>query len=320
MSSVAPSPEPPGNTGPAAKVIAWNSFVVDTRTSKVYSVANGGHGDYSGNEVDVLDLERDDPSWFQVLAPSLNVRDAEYYADGRPTSRHTYYGVTLNEFDDRIMLFGGSRWQIGNFPRNIDSYNIGANSYNPQGTHPDAASNFIGVQATALNPLTGDVYLNQDFLLGRWNRSTNTFVTLSPSGADRPQGYNTVAAFDTSRGRILFLGGTAADHHIYTLSSNAWSAISISGANASTVSGAMQAAMLYVSAMDRYLVRLDNAGGTIYQIDAATFAVTTFPTTNGGSIPSTQNGPFNKFLYVPRLRGAVYVPSYSGTAWFLRLH
>jgi len=35
LSSVAPSPVPAGNTGPQSKVIAWTSFVVDTRTSKL---------------------------------------------------------------------------------------------------------------------------------------------------------------------------------------------------------------------------------------------------------------------------------------------
>jgi hypothetical protein len=322
MSSVDPSPVPPGNTGPASKVIAWTSFVVDSRTSKVYSVANGGHNDYSGNEVDVLDLERDQPAWSEILppTPAASVIDAEYYSDGRPASRHTYYGVTLDEFDDRIMLFSGSRWQLGWFPHTIDSYKIGANSYDPQGTHPNSDSSFKGQQACALNPLTGDVYLNQDFLLGRWNRNANTFETLSPSGSSAPLGYSTMSAFDTSRGRILFLGGSNSDHHIYTLSSNAWSAITPSGADASTVSGVESGAMFYVAAIDRYLVRLSSAGGTVYQIDAATYTVTTLPTTNGGSIPTTSNGPYNKFLYVPRLKGAVYVPSYSGNAWFLRLH
>src|SRR5262249_43275709 len=57
MSSVEPNPAPPGGSGPASKVIAWTGFVVDIRDSKVYSVANGGHNDYSGNEVDALDLE-----------------------------------------------------------------------------------------------------------------------------------------------------------------------------------------------------------------------------------------------------------------------
>jgi hypothetical protein len=219
------------------------------------------------------------------------------------------------------MLFSGSRWEGGGLGRKIDSYNLLSNSYSPAGTHPDTATNFIGVMATALDPFTGDVYLNQDFLLARWNRAANTFQTLNPTGSSRPAGYKTAAAFDTSRGRILFLGGANSDHHLYTLSTNSWSAITFSGANASAAYGAEQAGLAYVSAIDRFLLRSGTSGGgTIYQINPSTFEVTTLPTTGGTAVPQTFNGPFNKFLYVPRLRGAVYVPSYTGNAWFLRLH
>src|SRR5258706_6305551 len=50
MSGVAPSPTPAGNTGPQSKVIAGTSFVGDSRTSKVYSLANGGHNDHPGKQ------------------------------------------------------------------------------------------------------------------------------------------------------------------------------------------------------------------------------------------------------------------------------
>jgi hypothetical protein len=326
MSSVAPSPTPGGNSGPLSKVYAWTSFVVDTRTSKVYSVANGGHQDYAGNEVDTLDLERDQPVWSQVLAPTPNASipplDAcqSYYNDGRPAARHTYYGVTLNEFDDRIMLFGGVHWcGPGSSTNTISSYNIGTNSYNGAGTHPDLSNVFRQPSiATALNPLTGDVYVSRSGELGVWNRSSNTFTLKDPSGS-APFGYLSMSAFDTARGRFLVLGGESSDRHLYTISTDAWTQITLSGPAAANVMGHGRA-MVYVAAIDRFLVRGGSSGGTVYQINPATFEVTTLATTNGSSVPSTQNGPYNKFLYVPRLGGAVYVPSYTGNAWFLRIH
>jgi hypothetical protein len=77
--------------------------------------------------------------------------------------------------------------------------------------------------------------------------------------------------------------------------------------------------MVYVPAIDSFLVRRNASGGTVYQINASTFVATPFTTTGGQSIPSIAT-LYNKFLYVPRLRGAVLVASYSGNAWFLRLH
>jgi hypothetical protein len=129
-----------------------------------------------------------------------------------------------------------------------------------------------------------------------------------------------MTAFDTSRGRFLSLGGQGGDHHFYTVATNAWTSPALTGANASSVANLQQGAMFYVAATDRFLVRAAGAGGTVYQVNPVTLAVTTFATIGGASIPSTQNGPFNKFLYVPRLGGAVYVPTYGGNAWFLRLH
>jgi hypothetical protein len=287
-------------------------------------VAQGGHAVYAGNEVDVLDLERDQPLWSQILPPTPNSQVTNcqpYYADGRPTSRQSYYGVTFNEFDDLFMLFGGVWYcDIGGFFGAISSYNIAANSYNGAGTHPDLVDPFKTLPAIALNPLTGDVYFANIGQLGRWNRSSNTFTAnLNPSGSGALGDY-TMAAFDTSRGRILFLGGQNLDHHLYTLSSNSWSTITATGANASNVTGMQQASLVYVPAMDVYVVRDSSAGGTVYQINPGTFEVTTFATAGGASIPSIVTGSFNKFLYVPRLRGAAYVPSYNGNAWFLRLH
>jgi hypothetical protein len=293
---------------------------VDTRTSKLYSVANGGHSDYSGNEVDELNLEVEQPAWVQRLAPtpSSQVQQGPYYADGRPASRHTYYGVTLNTFDDRIMLFGGSMWQNGFSTSALSSYNIGANTYNGAGTHPNIPGANLD-SAVASNPLTGDVYYLRDTNLRRWNRSSNTWTMLTPSGAS-PVGHQASSAMDTtpSRGRILFLGGTNGDHHLYTIASNAWSTVTINGASAGNVMGASADAMVYVPEIDRFLMRQGGQGGAVYQIHPTTFEATTFPTTGGASVPATQNGPYNKFLYVPRLNGVVYVPVYSGNVWFLR--
>ena len=323
MSSVAPSPTPAGNTGPQSKVIAWTSFVADPRTSKVYSLANGGHSDYSGNEVDVLDLERAQPAWSQLLPPTPNAQLTNcqnYYADGRPAARHTYYGVTFNELDDRIMLLGGAIWcAAGGFFTPISSYNIGANTWSPSTTHGNITNAFASAPAYTSDPSTGDIYGLADFVLGRWNRSSNSFTTLNPAGSV-PVGYQAMSAFDSSRGRILFLGGGGSAHHLYTPSNNTMTPVSLSGANAVNVTGAQQNAMFYVAAIDRFLVRGGSAGGTVYQVNPSTFEVTTFLATDGAAIPSTLNGPFNKFLYLPRMGGAVYVPSHSGNAWFLRIH
>jgi hypothetical protein len=320
-------PTPP--SGAEAKVTAWTSFVADIGTSKVYSVANGGHNDYDGNEVDMLDMEREVPTWFQLLARSPS-QNADYYADGTPTSRHTYYGVTFDPFNNRVMLFSGSPYARGApFLNTIDSYNLGTNTYSPQGYHGvnplQPYVQVLGMEppfACAADPATGNVYAVTQSRMWRWNRVTGgggTVEQLFPSGTSAA-GYRSESAFDTTRHRIFFLGGLGVDHYLYSLSGNSWTSAAITGANAADVLGAQQEAMIYVPTLDRYLVRLSaGPGGTVYQIDASTFVATTYPTTGGATIP-TLNNLFNKFLYLPRLGGVVLVPSYTGNVWFLRVN
>jgi hypothetical protein len=305
-------------------VETWNSFVVDTRTSKVYSVAGGGHQDYSGNEVDVLDLEVAQPAWSERLAPTPNnqVTDCNsYYTDGRPAARHSYYGLTLSETTDRFMLFGGAHWcSLGGFFAPVSSYNITLNAYSPSGTHPDLPSAFKGVASYSVNPSTGDVYVALNSNFGRWNRASNTFTSdLGATGSNPFTGGEAMSAMDTFRDRILVLGGLNRVHNLYTISRNSWVSITLTGPNAAVVSNAGQGALVYVAGIDKYLIRLSGSGGTVYQVHPTTFDVSIFTTSGGTSIPSTPNGPYNKFLYVPRLGGSIYVPDYFGNAWFLRL-
>lgn len=272
----------------------------------------------------MLDLESAQPAWSQLVAPTPNselTNCQSYYGDGRPTSRHSYYGVTFNEANDRFMLFGGVYWcGAGGFHRAISSFNVGSKSWNSSGAHPNLPDILAqGVAAVAAAPTTGDVYLMRGFAMGRWNRASNSVTTLSPSGP-KPYGDEAMSAFDSTRGRVLVLGGLNNDRHLYTVATNTFVQISLTGTNAGNVSGVESGALIYVPAIDRFLIRLAGSGGTVYQIHPTTFEVTTFATTGGGSVPSTMNGPYNKFLYAPRLQGVVYVPVYGGNAWFLRVH
>jgi len=322
LSSVAPSPTPVGNTGPISKIEAWTSFVVDQRSGKVYSVANGGHGDYAGNEVDELTLDVETPAWAEILKSTVNgdipAGQTDYYNDGRPASRHTYYGATWNELDDRFMFFSGSFWDNGGFLPQTDSYNIGANSYNAGDTHPDTSPS-VAVAAVTYDSHTGNAYIMED-ILRRFNRAANTFTTLSPLTNEPGNGWNVASAFDSKRRRFLFAGtalGPSLLKHVYDVDAGTFTQINYSGAEASNISDT-ENAMVYVSSLDAYLYKLNgSSGGTVYKIDASTWAVTSMTTSGGAGIAAATH-LFNKFLYVERLGGCVIVPDYNASVWFLK--
>lgn len=324
LSSVAPSPTPAGSTGPSAKTDAWTSFAIDTRTSKVYSAANGGHGDYAGNEVDALDLSVNSPAWSQLRAPTASgsvVSNSAYYSDGRPSARHTYYGVFCCEQNDEILIFGGNMYGAsGTLTDDVAAFDLTTGDWKADGTRPNMPAGTTSLEGhpTVIDPSTGDVYVLSNEMVNKWTRSSNTWSEVV-SQYNGPYGYQGMSAFDSSRNRVLVIGGLADNVRLYTLSGNAMSTPTLTGSGAS-ISTQDGAAMCYVPAIDKYLVRLSGSGGTVYQVDASTWDVSTFSTTSGASVPAATNGPYNKFLYVPNLSGCVYVPSYSGNVWFLRVH
>lgn len=316
-SSVEPASLPPGN-GPRFKIDGWVSAAVDTRTSTVYLAAGGGHNDYAGNEVNRLALNVAAPAWEEIEPPSGTVSEnVTHYGDGKPTSRHSYRGVTVDETGNRIMLWGGS-W-YGGAPQAmdvVDSFNLSTNNYNAAATHPDIPSGVHKeIRAIVRNPANDNVYMFGDYNAQRFNQSSNNWSTLISGQTGLYNEQRSAGAYDTSRDRIFLLGGNLVA--TYDVGGNSMSTQTLSGTD---ISATQEQAMVYVPSLDVYLVRHAASGGTVYQVNASTFAVSSLSTTGGGSIPATTNGPYNKFLYVPALRGCIYVPTYTGNCWFLRVH
>ena len=311
-----------GNTGPESKVIAWTSFVIDARNSSVYSVANGGHHDYAGNEVNRIGLLDSAPKWTEPRpsTPSSQTTDsAAYYADGRPTSRHTFYGATMNESRNRAMVLGGSQWGNGFMLSTMDGFNLGANDWDAGSSFPNAPSEFTNAMGSAVteHKATGDIYVFAGYAVVRWNSASNTWTRLLTNAAT--YGQYAASAMDTKRNRILVVGGQTNDHGLYDMSSNSMANVTtFSGPNAGDMTGDTGNGLVYDPGLDVYLLRKAGAGNTIYRINAQTFYVDTLPSTNGASIPSATNGVWNRFLYVPQLKGVIYFPSYDGNAWFVR--
>jgi hypothetical protein len=327
LSSVAPSPTPNGAEGPAAKVDDWTGFCLDPRTSVVYCADNGGHNGYAGNEVDKLTLETESPAWSQVRAPTSNANllDADYYADGRPTSKHTYYGEWFDSrigTNGKVMIFGGSRWNTGGTTRQVDAFDINSSDYDASATYPDIPAILInfGVQAFAgtQHPSTLDCYFCANNEVHRWTRRTQTWTELNAGVAMK--GERAASAVDTSRNRILYVGGMGPDHHTFSLSSNTATSITLTGAQSSSVANSVDMAMWYVPEIDRFLVLKADATAPMYQINAATFEVTTFTTSGGGSIPAhTKGSAYTRCLYVARLKSFVWFPVHGSNGWIVRV-
>lgn len=202
----------------------------------------------------------------------------------------------------------------------------GAVGWEASTTYPDIPSINTVPPATCCDPDTGDVYvIDANYYVYKWTRSTNTWSNVEQqyppdTFRDRP------SAYDTTRDRILgFVTGNAA--YTFDPATGLFTSRTLTGADASAISSSSTGAgMVYVPALDAYLYRRGAAGGTVYVIDASTFAVSQFSTTGGSGIPAVAaisgnpENVYTKWLYVPDYGGIFYYPSHAANCWFLRVH
>jgi hypothetical protein len=343
MAASPPSIDPGRDSGPVSDIVnAWNGFSIDTRSGRVWAPANGGHDNNHENGVRYLPLMSNTPTWIEVLPSSAAAaftipNDAARYTDGRPCSIHSYYVQQFIEARNRAMRFGTPAGaSIGNSFVNVEGFDctvaIGVNGWDAVNTWAPLPTCEPGY-ATCKNPVTEDVFVFiSNASVRKWTQSTNTWSqvnTVFPAIG----GNESATAYDTARDRIVLLRGSTDSSSVggaycstFDPATGTWTSRTLTGSAAATVMASRKGmGMVYVPALDSYVVRLLAAGGTVYVINASTFAVTTPTTTGGGSLPTafdiggTEN-VYGKFLYFPTLGGVVYIPTYAANAWFLRLH
>lgn len=307
--------------GPESKITAWNGFAVDTRDSSIYSTANGGHMDYAGNEVNRIRLSDNAPTWSEPRASTpiaQIVMNTTHYADGRPTSRHSYYGSLVNEVRNRAMVLSGARWGDGySLAGVMDGFNLATNDWDSARTYPDASAadfGFFNGWAIVDHKASGDVFVFANYGVLRWSNATNSWSRRLANTSI--YGQYAASAVDTKRNRILVVGGNGSDRGVYDLAANTVQNVSLTGPSAGALIGDGNG-MVYDPLLDAFLLRKEGAGSTVYRINAQTFSVDTLPT-NSAQLPATPNGVWTRFLYVPQLKGVVYFPAYNGSMWFLR--
>lgn len=313
---------------------SWCGLSLDPDNDVVYALANGGHMDYGGNEVNALDLRVASPAWVtrtpctaQAQFPTASGAYA-YYPDGKPGSVHSYYSQQFVKQRGRAMRFGSlALYTTGtNSTSDVNGWNPATNTWDAAGTWTDVTN--IGTEhAVCSNPDTGDVYVGYyNAAIYKWAQATGAWSTVctNTGGIDFN---NAASAYDTTRNRILYVGRIAGWNRLWPGTVGAACSDPGMGGPAyadMTTNFDGGEGMVYVPATDSYYLRRGQAGGPkVYRINAATFEVTAVPVSGGASIPGTprasRGNVFNRWLYSPNLGGCVYVPAYDASAWFIRL-
>lgn len=337
--------------GASSRLDAWCGLSIDTRSSKVWAAANGGHGDYYGNEVVRIDLLADAPAWVEwfagssgnvvdnVTGPSSDHPELARYRDGLPTSAHSYYGQQFIERHNRALRLGGSMAPYGSGWQDVEAFDVtvakGVNGWDPLRTYPPVFGSpgwtpSIGFCACK-DPATERIYVVQAPALRRFTPSTSGVGGTWDNFGNLPLALNSGAlgatAVDTKRNRLLWIHGYGPNNpYTCDLASGAWTSREHPASAAKTALDALSPSlgMVYVPSLDAFLVRANAAGPTVYRIDAETLAVSYLAVSGGDGVPrgavlTAEEGVYNRWLNVPQLRGVVYFPRANANAWFLQL-
>ncbi len=338
--------------GPVSRLNAWCGLSIDTRSSSVWSLANGGHGDYFGNEVLKIDLMADRPAWVEWFAGSSgDVVDAvtpgtdpshARYKDGLPCSVHSYYGQQFIERHNRAVRLGGSTAPIGSAFENVEAFDVtavkGTNAWAAAGTYGFCLGGLNGGWTPAIawgackDPVTENLYVVIAPSVRRFTPSPTsvggTWSVLGPLPRELNSGGMAATAVDTRRNRLLWIKGYGPNQpYTCDLASGAWTAQTHPPSEAKTALDALKPSlgMVYVPQLDAFLVRANAAGGQVLKIDAGTFVVSWLVSSGGDGVAQAQElsreeNIYNRWLYVPALQGVVYFARSENNAWFLRLY
>lgn len=332
LSSVVPNPPVPGSV--RARIDAWNGLAADTRTNRLYSAANGGHADYSGNEVYEIDLSVESPRWTMLRAPTAAADIVasdytkgiynDYYLDGRPASTHTYYALNFLASRNAIFKFAaGSLWGTGNEGNwKTDAFSLSANDWHAAGTWPDSTpgsrSGAIGA-SICKNPATDQVYLATPGSLRRFEPASGTFTVLSPWIDNATAVYARACAVDASRNRVVYFGDAyrvPAGGLMYDIAANSLTRIAFTGDGVSEVTKGQYNFAWYEPKIGQFLLK-STTSNKVYAIDPVSFAVQPVTTVGGDAMPDAMNGVHTRWQRLPNLGGYAYYPRDGSGVWFL---
>jgi hypothetical protein len=306
---------------------AWNGLAVDRRTSTLWSCWNGGHNNIWDNSVNSLNLETDHPVWTRMLGASSVSAVTQYgprYTDGRPASSHSYTHLHCVESMNRVVRFGvGAASVQGGFSVDCASYRIDNNQEDPANTiSPLPFTPWETPWTVVSDPVSGNAYLGAYYTMYKWTAAKNSWSVIG--GLQSMKGFGMNGAVDTKRNRALFIGGSPGGMYspcapsLLDLTTNGLVNVSLAGSQPTALNFDYGPGIDYVPELDLFLARAPAAGGQIYSVNPTTFAIEVWSTAGGSAIPAAPINVFNRFRYLPNLRGVVYVPTYAANAWFLR--
>jgi hypothetical protein len=205
------------------QIIPWSGAAADDEHKRLI-VWGGGHSDYAGNEVSVLNLTGT-PAWERFTGPTMPIPfnwDGKHWEGlkpyfvllhqggqpkpgASPSSRHTYGGLQYVPYQNKLYSFGGSVANGGYFSQEVWTLDMGTKTWTMLGPPFSQSS---GYPTSAYNPTNGHIVMHdKDWSLFDYDPHNNKWKKLAGS-VHVDDG--TTAAIDPVNNLFVVVAGNAA--------------------------------------------------------------------------------------------------------------
>jgi hypothetical protein len=303
---------------------AYGDMTLRPSDSTLLVVAAGGHSDGSSNGAASLKLSDDAPAWVARRDSSTPTPDVNYYADGRPTARHTYHHTHYIASRDAVMLAGCNVGYGPNTPTHpgVDLFDLTTNDYTsrvPSPTYPNVPAGYGTVQ-------DGDGHI--------WTQTGHKLNVNTATWSQPGTGslLRFPAAYDSIRNKIFAMqwrdGQDSGDFQLYAreLDPATGNSVDITFNSSAALTALIAATPMYAGMAfcplngKFYFIH----GGETQKLYIATPNAgnwdMTVQTIAGATVPATQVGTILKrLLWVPALQGFVLQTNFNSNLNFMRM-
>jgi hypothetical protein len=307
-----------GDYSLTAVLIAWSGGFKAIGGSRLF-VHGGGHADSANNGIYVFDYAGADApagwSLRQLSALDAVMSTEGTYADGRPTSVHTYDGCVYAAHNDQLYRFGGSSFQSGFATSSSWRYDIAGDAWHELPDFPGGGTFAISLY----DPVTRKI-LVASAMASTISFSSFFFRTDDETwsdGVEHSEAYygDAVAAWDSTRNRALVVTGGESRIVEIDFAAETVTTTATSSLPAGT-------SIFYDARLDRYWAFGGDGDewSTLVEIDAETFATTTHTLTGDSiEVSAHSGGSYGRFVFMPEWRAFGTVASASSPAYVVRL-
>lgn len=324
-----PEYTPPQGNGVYPLFAAWSGGGA-AYSGYVLNVHGGGHGDSSLNGMYFYDFSGTNAptGWTQgaVSFQSAVCSDCVQYADGKPTSVHTYFGMIT--VGDRIYRFGGVPFGSGTIGTSVGSWRYSRSSASWTRLADIGIQWPLVIYSPAANKIAIGGAGNQVRFLNLATEQFGAIKTNSGSGGTVWDPYS-CSAWDTTRNRGIFT--RAQNTNPAALVNIDWSAettsTSLLNATGQTAGLAASASCFYDPVRDSYW--FFGGGGqsgsaslwdSLYEMNASTFVMTkTSLTGDVIQLRDLSYGSYGRFVFMPEARAIGIASGENFPAYVIKL-